>query len=504
VLTIVLVLARGASLGGPGLGGNAVVRAESSPPVVSDAAAGATSTGPAPVSAAPSCAASAATVVPRQPMTLTCAGFRPDSLIRVYWQGRPRSLAAFTAAPDGSGAVAVVAPEIAAGAWYARASDGAGLAAVVRFVVPAPAIAVSRLLAPGGEPFDLTLQGYWAGERVALRWYALDGSRFNTLRTATTSERGGAELALSVPGRSAVGSHRLAAVGLTSGLETAVVVTLTAEAVPYLDQGAAGCDRVAFIFNVGIGQPLDTGVLETLRANGVPATMFLSGWWAATYPELARRLRDGGFVVGSHGNGLGVLTGLSDAAVAADVDAANQAITDALGEPPAPWLTPYAAAIDGRVREIVWRQGYTPVGWRVTSGDWRPTSTEAEVYVNVVDHVYDGAIVEFHIDGAATAESTGRALPRIIATLRERGYRFVTIPEMAQPCAVHRSATASRPPATDRPARSAGAGSEPVGRGRRRRRPARRRADRGRRVLGLGDRPEGLATMGVSCPCVRQ
>jgi peptidoglycan/xylan/chitin deacetylase (PgdA/CDA1 family) len=226
----------------------------------------------------------------------------------------------------------------------------------------------------------------------------------------------------------------LAAVGATSGLTAAITFTLTAEAVPYLDQGVAGCNRVAFIFNVGIGQPLDTGVLETLAANTVPATMFLSGWWAAAFPDMARRLRDGGYVIGSHGDGRGVLPALSDAGVAADVQLAHQEIATALGEPPAPWLTPYAAAIDARVREIVWRQGYTPVGWRVSAGDWRVDATESAVYANVVNRVYDGAIVEFHLDGVATPQSTGRALPRIIATLRERGYRFVTIPEMAQPC----------------------------------------------------------------------
>ncbi len=52
----------------------------------------------------------------------------------------------------------------------------------------------------------------------------------------------------------------------------------------------------------------------------------------------------------------------------------------------------------------------------------------------MVNGAYDGAIVEFHIDGPATSVSTGRALPRIIQTLRTRGYTFVTIPQLATPC----------------------------------------------------------------------
>ena len=48
--------------------------------------------------------------------------------------------------------------------------------------------------------------------------------------------------------------------------------------------------------------------------------------------------------------------------------------------------------------------------------------------------VHDGAIVELHLDGPASAESTGLALPRVIRDLRAQGYRFVSIPEMAAPC----------------------------------------------------------------------
>jgi hypothetical protein len=50
-------------------------------------------------------------------------------------------------------------------------------------------------------------------------------------------------------------------------------------------------------------------------------------------------------------------------------------------------------------------------------------------------NVYDGAIVELHLDGPASATSTGVALPWIVDELRDAGYTFVTIPELARPCA---------------------------------------------------------------------
>jgi peptidoglycan/xylan/chitin deacetylase (PgdA/CDA1 family) len=255
------------------------------------------------------------------------------------------------------------------------------------------------------------------------------------LLTATVSTKGSASVSFTVPSHAGKGGHRVEAVGRTSALRASSSLTVTAPGeIRYLDEGARGCTRIAFIFDVGIGDPFDTGVLATLSSNDVPATMFLMGWWADKNPSLARRLATDGYVIGSHGYAQQALTGRSDAAVSADIQAAAKAITRATGAPPEPWFTPYAAAIDARVMRLIAGQGLVPVGWHVAANDYDETATEDAVYRRVVDNAYDGAIVEFHIDGPATRTSTGRALPRIIATLRDRGYQFVTIPEMALRC----------------------------------------------------------------------
>jgi peptidoglycan/xylan/chitin deacetylase (PgdA/CDA1 family) len=74
------------------------------------------------------------------------------------------------------------------------------------------------------------------------------------------------------------------------------------------------------------------------------------------------------------------------------------------------------------------------VGWTTPAGDWDFGVTAETVFQNVMTSVQDGAIVELHLDGPATAESTAIALPWIVERLQEEGYHFVTISEMAQPC----------------------------------------------------------------------
>jgi peptidoglycan/xylan/chitin deacetylase (PgdA/CDA1 family) len=204
--------------------------------------------------------------------------------------------------------------------------------------------------------------------------------------------------------------------------------------VPFLASGEPGCRQVAFIFNIGVGFEPASGILDTLAAEEVPATMFAMGWWASEHPALLTRMAEERYVIGSHGNWPQELTELADDEVAADLQRAVEAIEHATGQPPAPYFTPYAAAIDDRVRAIVAASGVLPVAWEVPAADYGPDATADAVYDRVMGEIYDGAIVELHLDGPASAESTGRALPLMIRDLRAQGFRFVTIPDLIEPC----------------------------------------------------------------------
>lgn len=199
-------------------------------------------------------------------------------------------------------------------------------------------------------------------------------------------------------------------------------------------QGEAGCMRVALIFNMGSGYEPATSILNTLSAYGVVATMFPMGWFAETYPDILQWMSSNGHVIGSHGYLGPELTTRSDWDVANDIAMSSTAIANAIGYWPAPWFTPFAAAADERVRAIALDQGYTTVSWGVSSNDWGWDATASSVYANVMNNVYDGAIVELHFDSPTSTYSTAEALPWIIEDLRARGYTLVTVPQMAQPC----------------------------------------------------------------------
>lgn len=236
-----------------------------------------------------------------------------------------------------------------------------------------------------------------------------------------------------------VGTVLLALMVMPATMSTAAPVapalpSAAGQAAYQVHQGEAGCMRVALIFNMGSGYEPATSILNTLSAYGVRATMFPMGWFAEAQPEVVRWMSASGHVIGSHGYLGPELTVRSDWDVANDIAASSAAIANVIGYWPAPWFTPFAGAADDRVRAIAANQGYTTVSWGVNSNDWSWDATASSVYANVMDNVYDGAIVELHFDSPTTTSSTAVALPWIIDDLSARGYTLVTVPEMTQPC----------------------------------------------------------------------
>jgi peptidoglycan/xylan/chitin deacetylase (PgdA/CDA1 family) len=160
-----------------------------------------------------------------------------------------------------------------------------------------------------------------------------------------------------------------------------------------------------------------------------------------------------GFPIGTHGDVRLNLTGFSDDEVAIDLRDSATHIRQIIGRDPVPYFTPFAADMDERVRNIVAREGYLPVAWDVPADDWDEGITAEHVFDRVIPNVEDGSIVEFHLDGPSSAQSSAVAIPWIVEALRERGYQFVTIQDMAQPC---------RPAATPVPATPLSGGPAPA------------------------------------------
>jgi peptidoglycan-N-acetylglucosamine deacetylase len=174
-----------------------------------------------------------------------------------------------------------------------------------------------------------------------------------------------------------------------------------------------------------------TAILDALAAHGVRATFFVQGRWARACPELMRRIRDDGHLLGSHAYYHAPLDLLTDQGIRCTVERATQVILEVTGVDPRPWFRcPYGGgARDPRVLALLDAMGYRDVGWEVDPEDWADGRGVQDVVAAIVQGCAaqgDGARVLLH----SWPDVTAAALQRVIAELCSARVDLVGLDEL--------------------------------------------------------------------------
>lgn len=191
---------------------------------------------------------------------------------------------------------------------------------------------------------------------------------------------------------------------------------------------------VALTFDGGSGAQGARSILDTLADEGVPATFFLTGEFARSFPETAARIgRE--HDVGNHTQSHPDFTTLGDDAVRGEVRAAEAAIEEATGQDPRRFFRFPFGARDARTIGLLNSLCYVPFRWTVDTLGWQGTSggsSVASVVQRVVDGAAPGEIVLMHLGAHPEDGSTldADALPQVIDALRDRGYELVSLTEV--------------------------------------------------------------------------
>lgn len=105
----------------------------------------------------------------------------------------------------------------------------------------------------------------------------------------------------------------------------------------------------------------------------------------------------------------------------------NAAIRKATGFTPCLFRPPYGSTGSDLVRRTRW-QGMTSILWSVDPLDWRQPGA-GSIASRVVSGTGRGAIILSH-DGGGPRGQTLSALPKIVTSLKRKGYSFVTVNEL--------------------------------------------------------------------------
>jgi peptidoglycan/xylan/chitin deacetylase (PgdA/CDA1 family) len=207
-----------------------------------------------------------------------------------------------------------------------------------------------------------------------------------------------------------------------------------------LTNGPGNARVVALTFDDGPNPPYTDRILTVLEREHVPATFFVVGRAVAAYPGVVRREVRDGDAIGNHTWDHAHLIVLRRSEIRTSLERTNAAI-GAAAHVHVTLMRPPFGERDWMVMQVARQLGYTVVMWSVPlARDWEDPPARV-IASRILPYVSDGSIIVLH-DGnrgelctAAQRRICERsadigATRTIVETLKRRGYRFVTIPQL--------------------------------------------------------------------------
>ncbi len=170
-------------------------------------------------------------------------------------------------------------------------------------------------------------------------------------------------------------------------------------------------------------------ILDVLDKYHVKATFFMIGKKMNEYPDVARDVVRRGHAVGNHTyTHPHNIERDTQAQVIRELDSCEQVIERLTGSR-GHLFRPPRGLIDGSVFTIASEEGYTTVLWSICA-DHHDAPTPVLMAKRVLDNIRPGGIILLHDGETGIRWKDVAATPLIIKELQERGYRFVTVPEL--------------------------------------------------------------------------
>lgn len=193
-------------------------------------------------------------------------------------------------------------------------------------------------------------------------------------------------------------------------------------AVPVRADG--GVRYAALTFDDGPSGRFTRALLEGLEERGAKATFFLCGYRLKDYPELAERILREGHEIGIHGYSHASFCPMTAQEVTREIR--DTAALLPAGSHPL-FLRPPGGLCSDEVVKAAERDGLAILSWSVDPQDWAIRDADAIVRM-VTSRTGDGDVILLHDMSDASVD----AALRIVDILSARGFRFVTVTELAR------------------------------------------------------------------------
>lgn len=192
-----------------------------------------------------------------------------------------------------------------------------------------------------------------------------------------------------------------------------------------LPRASAGSEKlVALTLDDGPSRASEI-LLDGLAERGVPVTFFLCGYRIREHPSVVRRMAKEGHELGVHGESHAYFTTMPVPVLRRELESTAGAIAQLSGREPK-LVRPPGGLCNESVRTVCAEEGLSVIHWNVDPCDWDRTARDKTVS-RVLKTVKDGDIVLLH----DMNETTAKNVLSLIDALRERGFSFRTVSDLA-------------------------------------------------------------------------
>ena len=200
--------------------------------------------------------------------------------------------------------------------------------------------------------------------------------------------------------------------------------------------GGPGTDKIAYLTFDDGPSPVTEDVLRVLEKEGIKATFFVVH---GKYDHLLKDIHEAGHAIGVHSYTHSYKTiYASETAFWNDFDLERNIVEAATGMPVRIFRFPgggsntvsrkYSQGIMSRLAKQAEEKGYAYFDWNVDSGDASGNNVPADRLVrNVKSTVGNKPRINVLMHDSGAKQTTAKALPEIIAALREKGYAFAAL-----------------------------------------------------------------------------
>ena len=179
--------------------------------------------------------------------------------------------------------------------------------------------------------------------------------------------------------------------------------------------------KIAITFDDGPHPTYTEELLDGLKERGVRATFFVTGEHAELHPDIIRRMKEEGHLIGNHTYSHIQLRSSNKEKFREELIKTNEVIKEITGEEIIYVRPPYGSWDKSFEKEL----NMFPVLWTIDPTDWSCLSAET-VTKRVVKKAKDNGIILLH----DYYETSVEAALAIVDELLEEGYEFVTVEEI--------------------------------------------------------------------------